>query len=119
MQISEEVKMDEVYMVPNPTSPTRPVIFDPATCDGCNLCVEICQCDVFMPNPEKGNPPIILYPDECWYCGPCVDVCPREGAIRLNYPLMWRTPWKRKATGEQSWYGKKNPFPPNKQPLVP
>ena len=110
---------DPVYMIPNATSPTRPVILDPLICDGCNLCVDICQCDVFMPNPEQGKPPIILYPDECWYCGPCVDVCPRQGAIRLNYPLMWRVPWKRKSTGEYCWYGKKRPFPSNDKPLVP
>jgi len=104
------------YMIPNPTAPTRPVVFDSAICDGCNMCVDICQADVFMPNPERGNPPVILYPDECWYGGPCIDICPNPGAIRLNYPLMWRVPWKRKSTGKHYWVGIKNPPEPNPKP---
>ena len=106
-----------IYVQPNPPAPTRPVVFDPAICDGCNNCVETCQTDVFIPNPVEGKPPIIMYPDECWYCGPCVDVCPKDGAIRLNYPLMWRVPWRDKKTGEHFWIGMKNPPPPNPRPL--
>jgi len=63
-----------VYATPNAPAPTRPVIFNPDLCIGCNTCVEVCQMDVFIPNPEKGELPIILYPDECWYGGvvwPC------------------------------------------------
>ncbi|MCX6013069.1 MAG: ferredoxin family protein [Chloroflexi bacterium] len=78
-------KKKVLYAWPNQTSPTQPVIFDPAICNGCNNCIDVCQTDVFMPNPEAGKPPIILYPDECWYCAPCVDVCPKPGAIVLNY----------------------------------
>ena len=107
---------ETIYVQPNPPAPTRPVVFDPAICDGCNNCVETCQTDVFIPNPLEGKPPIIMYPDECWYCGPCVDVCPKEGAIRLNYPLMWRVPWRDKKTGEHFWIGMKNPPPPNTRP---
>ena len=112
------MKKDEtIYMWPNACAPTRPVIFDPDICDGCNACVDICQTDVLMPNPEKGKPPLVLYPDECWYCGPCVYICPKQGAITLNYPLMWRTPWRRKDTGKHYWIGMKNPLPPNKKPM--
>ncbi len=90
------------YATPNPPAPNRPVLFDPNTCDGCNLCVNVCPMDVLIPNPEKRKPPIVLYPDECYYCGPCVFYCHKkeEGAIRLNHPLVSRVRWKRKVTGE-------------------
>jgi NAD-dependent dihydropyrimidine dehydrogenase PreA subunit len=92
----------KTYATPNPSAPSRPVLFDAETCDGCNLCVNVCPMDVFIPNPEKGKPPIILFPDECFYCGPCVSFCHNKdkGAIRLNHPLMSRVRWKRKTTGE-------------------
>ena len=90
----------KVYALNNITSPSRPVIYDPEICVGCNNCVEICQVDVFIPNPEEGSPPIILHPDECWYCGCCVNDCPTPGAIKFNWPLAQRGYWKRKDTGE-------------------
>jgi len=90
----------KITAVPNVTTPSAPVIFDPDICDGCNTCVEVCQIDVFMPNPEKGKPPIMLHPDECWYGGCCVNDCPRPGAIKFNWPLQQRGYWKNKATGE-------------------
>ena len=74
-----------------------PLTFDPEICNGCNLCVEVCQVDVLSPNPEQGNPPVVLYPGECWYCGCCVDACPRPGAIELKVPLASRVHWKPKA----------------------
>ena len=95
-----EEKERIVYALPNRPTASRPLIFNPAVCDGCNICVEVCQVDVLIPNPEKGKTPIILYPDECWYCGDCITECPRAGAIRLNHPLMQRVRWKRKNTGE-------------------
>lgn len=109
---------DAVCMSPNPASPTRPLVIDSERCTGCNICVDVCPADVFVPNPEAGAPPITLYIDECWYCTPCVDECPTPGAIRLNYPVMWRVPWKRKATGRHYWVGMKNPPPPNDTPLA-
>jgi len=87
---------------PNRAAQSQPVIFDPAVCNGCNRCVNVCQADVMIPNPEKGKPPIALYPDECWYEGSCVEHCPRAGAIRLNHPLAMRVRWKRKSTGKTS-----------------
>ena len=92
----------KVYAVPELTAST-PVTIDPDTCNGCNLCVEVCQVDVFIPNSEHGKPPIVLYPGECWYGGGCVDVCPVPGAIKLNIPLMNSVHWKRKDTGEDLW----------------
>lgn len=109
---------EKVYVVSNRPTPGRPVIFDPDVCDGCNTCVEVCQMDMLMPNQEKGKPPLVVFPDECWYGGACVFACPKPGAIRLNFPLMWRVPWKRKETGEHFWVGMKNPPPPNPRPFA-
>jgi NAD-dependent dihydropyrimidine dehydrogenase PreA subunit len=92
----------KVYVMPNITTPSRPVIFNPQICNGCNQCMEVCLMDVYIPNPEKGSPPIILHPDECWYCGCCVDECRRPGAITFNWPLQQRSNWKNKATGKIS-----------------
>ena len=91
---------EEVYAIPNIPTPNRPVTFNPALCNGCNTCIDICQMDVFIPDPEAGKPPIILFPEECWYGGCCVAHCPTPGAIKLNHPLMRRVRWKRKETGE-------------------
>ncbi len=77
-----------------------PVAFDPAICNGCNRCVEVCQVDVFAPNPEPGKPPLVLFPRECWQEGSCVAACPRQGAIRWNRHPIHRVRCRRKATGE-------------------
>ena len=90
----------KVYAFPNRCTPSIPVIFDPEICNGCNMCVDVCQVDLLIPNPEKGLPPITLYPEECWYGGCCVATCPRPGAIKLNHALTQRVCWKRKETGE-------------------
>jgi NAD-dependent dihydropyrimidine dehydrogenase PreA subunit len=76
---------------------SKPVIFYAEKCTGCNICVDICQVDIFIPNPEIGKPPIVLYPGECWYCGCCVMVCPSEGAITLRHPLMNQVHWVAKS----------------------
>ena len=90
----------KVYAVPNVISPSRPVIFNPVICKGCNRCVEVCPIDVYIPNPEKGKSPIILHPDECWYCGTCVNECPVPGAVKFNWPLQQRGRWMSKETRE-------------------
>ena len=97
-----EDKNGKVYILPNITTPNRPVIRNPEICNGCNTCVNVCQIDVYVPNPVKGKPPITLHPDECWYCGCCVNECPllEAGAIKFNWPLQQRGFFKRKETGE-------------------
>lgn len=90
----------KIYAYPNKATPSKPVIFDPELCNGCNQCVDICTTDVLVPNPEKGKPPIVLYPEECWYAGCCVVECPISGALRLNHPWMSKVRFKRKETGE-------------------
>ena len=90
------------YLLPNPPTPNRAIVFDPTICNGCNRCLEICRSDVLMPNPVQKLPPIVLYPDECWYCGCCVLECKRPGAIKMLHPLNQSISliWKRKTTGE-------------------
>jgi len=89
----------KVFAIPEPRI-SNPIRFNPKICVGCNLCVDICQVDIFIPNPEKNKPPIVLYPGECWYCGCCVIECPKPGAIKLNPLLMNRVHWKRKNIDE-------------------
>ncbi|MCI2062813.1 MAG: ferredoxin family protein [Eubacteriaceae bacterium] len=83
-------KMNEIRVSIVPCS-ADPIIYDDSRCIGCNICTQMCQCDVLLPNTEKGQPPIVAWPGECYYCGACVLQCPVEGAIRLEHPLMNRT----------------------------
>ena len=108
----------KVYMVPNPPTPNRAIIFDSESCVGCNRCIEVCRNDVLMPNPEQGKPPIVLYADECRYCGCCVEECLHAGAIKMIHPLNQSiaVSWKRKDTGEIIRLGMKNPPESNLKP---
>lgn len=109
-----------VYAFPNLVTPNRPIEFDENVCSACNICVEMCQMDVFIPNPDKGSPPIVLHPDECWQCGCCIQECPLgdKGAIKMNWPLMLKMRWKDKETGEHFRFGMPNPPLPNLKPPV-
>ena len=70
----------------------RPVIFNDAVCNGCNVCVEVCLMDILEADPIKGRPPIIRYPDECAYDGVCFERCPlgEKGALQVIPPLPMR-----------------------------
>ena len=108
----------KAYLVPNPMTPCKAIIFDAELCTGCNQCIDVCRTDVMIPNPEESKPPLVLYPDECWFCGCCAADCPNPGAITVEYPLNQRVGWKRKETGEYFRIGMKNPPPPNTKPPV-
>ncbi len=77
-----------------PSTTACPLQFDAEICNGCNICVEVCQVDVLLPNPQKGAPPIIAFPGECWHEGSCVDSCPKAGAIRFVPLLINRVHFK-------------------------
>jgi NAD-dependent dihydropyrimidine dehydrogenase PreA subunit len=71
-----------------------PIIIDEELCIGCNLCVFVCQADLFLPNEVKGGAPSVIYPGECWYEGSCVDYCPVPGAITLDTQLFNKVHWE-------------------------
>ncbi len=102
--------MAEVYLVPNPMTPSQAIFIDSEKCVACNACVNICRTQTIMPNPEAGKPPVVIYPDECWFCACCVDAC-KFGALKLRQPVNQRSFWKRKATGEVFRLGQKDPPP--------
>ena len=77
-----------------------PVSINEATCIGCNLCVMVCQPDVFVPSIEPAGVPVVLYPSECWYVGDCVDVCPVPDCINLHVMDKNKVIWKRKESGK-------------------
>jgi NAD-dependent dihydropyrimidine dehydrogenase PreA subunit len=79
---------ESVQAVPDPMV-FLPVLIDEELCIGCNLCLLVCQADLFLPNPVKGGPPFVFYGGECWYEGSCVDHCPVP-AITLNLQLFNR-----------------------------
>jgi len=109
---------NKAYMVPNPMTPCKSIVFNSELCIGCNSCVDVCRTDVLMPNPEKGKPPLLMYPDECWFCACCVEHCPVPGAMNMEHPLNQRIGWKRKETGEYFRIGMANPPAPNTRPPV-
>ena len=43
-----------VNALPNITTPSTPVIFNPDICKGCNTCVNVCPVDVLIPSPTRG-----------------------------------------------------------------
>ncbi len=97
-----EMIQEKIYAIHEPAA-TNPLSFDTEKCNGCNICVDVCQIDVLIPNSEKGKVPIVLYPGECWYCGSCVAMCRQKGAIELNSQAMNSVHWKRKETCEDFW----------------
>ncbi len=82
-----------VYAVPE-ASVFSPITIDEELCIGCNLCVFVCQADLFLPNEVKGGAPSVVFAGECWYEGSCVDYCPVPGAITLDTQLFNRVHWE-------------------------
>ena len=68
----------------------KTIYFNEDFCTGCNICVDVCMCDLLASNPETGKPPIEVYAEECCFCGCCVTLCPEEGAIEIVTPFPMR-----------------------------
>ena len=82
-----------VYVSPEPAI-FSPITFDEELCIGCNICVFVCQADLFFPNEVQGGVPLVIYPGECWFEGSCVDHCPVPGAITLDTQLFNKVHWE-------------------------
>ncbi len=98
------MRAKKVTVFPEPAL-FNPLTFDAGICNGCNMCIDVCQVDILYPNPEEGKPPVVLYPGECWYGGCCVAICPRPGAIELSVPLANRVHWKLKTLKQDTKTG--------------
>lgn len=61
----------------------RPVIFS-EKCNGCGLCVEVCNKDALVMEDGKVT---FTGPVECDYCGECETICPNE-AINCYYDIV-------------------------------
>ena len=49
------------------------LVYDPAACNGCARCVEVCPHAVFEMDGRKA---ILAFPQRCMECGACVKNCP-------------------------------------------
>ena len=85
-----ERKIKPEFQVAPVSSSVKPITYNADLCIGCNLCVQVCQCDILFPAEKKGEHPVVMYPGECYYCGACVMSCPNPGAITMKHPLMNR-----------------------------
>jgi MinD superfamily P-loop ATPase len=57
-------------------------IIDPALCDGCGLCIEVCRFDALGDSSAEGKTPVVD-PIACDGCAVCVYQCP-TGAIHME-----------------------------------
>jgi len=48
---------------------------------GCEICVEVCPCSVFIMGEGKA---VVMYPEKCNGCAICVENCPVD-AITLKW----------------------------------
>jgi NAD-dependent dihydropyrimidine dehydrogenase PreA subunit len=53
---------------------------DPARCNQCGLCLEICPNDVFGFDAATGRH-VIAWPDDCETCFDCELECPRDAIV--------------------------------------
>lgn len=61
----------------------RPVVFT-EKCDGCGLCIEVCNQDALVIKDGKIT---FSGPVDCDYCGACEAICPNE-AINCFYDIV-------------------------------
>ena len=63
-------------------------IIDVGKCDGCGLCVSVCQCDALA---VVKNVVTIIETGECDWCTDCELVCP-TGAISCPFEIIIEEP---------------------------
>ncbi len=54
---------------------TNTLRYDPATCNGCGMCLNVCPHGVFARN---GRGVHVVRPDACMECGACQVNCPTD-----------------------------------------
>jgi MinD superfamily P-loop ATPase len=59
-------------------------VIDPEKCDGCGLCVSVCQCNALV---IVNNVITIIETVECDWCTDCEAVCPTE-AISCPFEIV-------------------------------
>ena len=59
-------------------------VIDPKKCDGCGLCVSVCQCNALV---IVNNVITIIETVECDWCTDCEAVCPTE-AISCPFEIV-------------------------------
>lgn len=64
---------------------TNPLpLIDPALCDGCARCIEVCPTGALDLVLGKAA---LRYPDRCTYCTACEEACPTN-AIALPFAVV-------------------------------
>jgi MinD superfamily P-loop ATPase len=70
-------------------------VIDPARCEGCGVCAQVCRYDAIAPTKEPGRSFFVVDPLSCEGCNACFYQCPSE-AIRLERPVAGQ--WFRSET---------------------
>ncbi|MBP1589144.1 MAG: 4Fe-4S dicluster domain-containing protein [Kiritimatiellae bacterium] len=62
--------------VPMPPGGRARVVYDPASCVGCQMCIKVCPAHAieFVPGQKK----VRLFRGGCIACGQCVEVCAKK-----------------------------------------
>ena len=62
--------------VPLPPGGRARVVYDPATCVGCQMCIKVCPAHAieFVPAQKK----VTVFRGGCIACGQCVEVCAKH-----------------------------------------
>jgi len=63
-------------------------VIDPKKCDGCGLCVAVCQCHALV---MVNNVIAVIETVECDWCTDCEAVCP-TGAISCPFDIVIQEP---------------------------
>lgn len=77
-----DVDAPDLHILLNPTNTVRQdfvsghlAAIDPAACDGCGLCRELCRFDAISASPDGA---CVINPHRCEGCKTCVVLCPRQ-----------------------------------------